>query len=156
MSKDDPPRKTYVYRLDVPVSAQWISLVVAPFEILPDHQCGLISHMCLPAHLSKLRNTVEFFHGAFRFVFQVYDFFCLISQCVFFFFGIYFIPLILYSYIHSCYKDYLAVNFPFGSYKQVFIEPEMAVSSLSSGASMSIFSSQVLFDEKIIDQVCYS
>ena len=73
-----------------------------------------------------------------------------------FFFGIYLIPLILYSYIHSCYKDYLAVNFPFGSYKQVFIEPEMAVSSLSSGASMSIFSSQVLFDEKIIDQVCYS
>ncbi|KAL6177906.1 hypothetical protein ACLB2K_049427 [Fragaria x ananassa] len=117
LSKDDPPRKTYVYRLDVPVSAQWISLVVAPFEILPDHQCGLISHMCLPAHLSKLRNTVEFFHGAF-----------------------------------SCYKDYLAVNFPFGSYKQVFLEPEMAVSSLSSGASMSIFSSQVLFDEKIIDQ----
>lgn len=30
----------------------------------------------------------------------------------------------------------------------------MAVSSLSSGASMSVFSSQVLFDEKIIDQVC--
>ncbi|KAM5571088.1 transcription initiation factor TFIID subunit 2 [Rosa sericea] len=117
LSKDDPPRKTYVYRLDVPVSARWISLVVAPFEILPDHQSALISHMCLPANLSKLRNTVEFFHGAF-----------------------------------SCYKDYLAVNFPFGSYKQVFIEPEMAVSSLSSGASMSIFSSQVLFDEKIIDQ----
>ncbi|XP_050376099.1 transcription initiation factor TFIID subunit 2 isoform X2 [Argentina anserina] len=117
LSKDDPPRKTYVYNLDVPVSAWWISLVVAPFEILPDHQSGLISHMCLPANLPKLRNTVEFFHGAF-----------------------------------SCYKDYLAVNFPFGSYKQVFIEPEMAVSSLSSGASMSIFSSQVLFDEKIIDQ----
>ncbi|XP_008244038.1 PREDICTED: transcription initiation factor TFIID subunit 2 [Prunus mume] len=117
LSKDDPPRKTYVYRLDVPVSARWISLVVAPFEILPDHQLGLISHMCLPANMSKLRNTVEFFHGAF-----------------------------------SCYKDYLSINFPFGSYKQVFIEPEMAVSSLCSGASMSIFSSQVLFDEKIIDQ----
>ncbi|XP_068304951.1 transcription initiation factor TFIID subunit 2 isoform X2 [Pyrus communis] len=117
LSKDDPPRKTYVYRLDVPVSARWISLVVAPFEILPDQQFGLISHMCLPINLSKLRNTVEFFHSAF-----------------------------------SCYKDYLAIEFPFGSYKQVFIEPEMAVSSLSSGASMSVFSSQVLFDEKIIDQ----
>lgn len=58
--------------------------------------------------------------------------------------------------LHSCYKDYLSINFPFGSYKQVFIEPEMAVSSLCSGASMSIFSSQVLFDEKIIDQVGFS
>lgn len=36
LSKDDPPHKTFVYRLDVPVTAQWISLVVAPFEILPD------------------------------------------------------------------------------------------------------------------------
>ena len=54
---------------------------------------------------------------------------------------------------NSCYKDYLSVNFPFGSYNQVFIEPEMAVCSLSLGASMSIFSSQILFDEKIIDQV---
>ncbi|PON86522.1 Coatomer beta subunit [Trema orientale] len=117
LSKDDPPRKTYVYKLDVAVSAQWISLAVGPFEVLPDHQFSLISHMCLPVHISKLWNTVEFFHNAF-----------------------------------SCYKDYLSVNFPFGSYKQVFIEPEMAVCSLSLGASMSIFSSQILFDDKIIDQ----
>ncbi|KAM6593682.1 hypothetical protein CsatA_001385 [Cannabis sativa] len=117
LSKDDPPRKTYVYKLDVAVSAQWISLVVGPFEVFPDHQSCVISHMCLPVHLSKLRSTVEFFHSAF-----------------------------------SCYKDYLSVNFPFGSYKQVFIEPEMAVCSLGLGASMSIFSSQILFDEKIIDQ----
>lgn len=61
--------------------------------------------------------------------------------------------LILVFCFNSCYKDYLSVNFPFGSYKQVFIEPSMAVSSLSVGASMSIFSSQILFDEKIIDQV---
>ena len=45
------------------------------------------------------------------------------------------------------------MDFPFESYKQVFIEPEMAVSSLSLGASMSIFSSHVLFDEKVIDEV---
>ncbi|RDX70710.1 Transcription initiation factor TFIID subunit 2, partial [Mucuna pruriens] len=117
LSKDNPPRKTYVYKLDVPVAARWISLTVAPFEILPDHQFSLISHMCLLPNLSKMRNTVEFFHSAF-----------------------------------SCYKDYLSVDFPFDSYTQVFIEPEMAVSSLSLGASMSIFSSQVLFDEKVIDQ----
>ncbi|XP_047173157.1 transcription initiation factor TFIID subunit 2 isoform X1 [Vigna umbellata] len=117
LSKDNPPRKTYVYKLDVPVAARWISLAVAPFEILPDHQFSLISHMCLMPNLSKMRNTVEFFHSAF-----------------------------------SCYKDYLAVDFPFDSYTQVFIEPETAVSSLSLGASMSIFSSQVLFDEKVIDQ----
>ncbi|XP_061373985.1 transcription initiation factor TFIID subunit 2 isoform X2 [Gastrolobium bilobum] len=117
LSKDNPPRKTYVYKLDVPVAARWISLAVAPFEILPDHQFSLISHMCLLPNLSKMRNTVEFFHSTF-----------------------------------SCYKEYLSVDFPFDSYKQIFIEPEMAVSSLSSGASMSIFSSQVLFDEKVIDQ----
>ncbi|KAF7838614.1 transcription initiation factor TFIID subunit 2 isoform X1 [Senna tora] len=117
LSKDNPPRKTYVYKLDVPVSARWISLVVGPFQILPDCQISQVSHMCLLPNLSKLRNTVEFFHSAF-----------------------------------SCYKDYLSVDFPFDSYKQVFIEPEMAVSSLSLGASVSIFSSQVLFDEKVIDQ----
>lgn len=117
LSKDNPPRKTYVYKLDVPVSARWISLAVAPFEVLPDHQFGLISHMCLPPNLAKMRHTVEFFHSAF-----------------------------------SCYKDYLSVDFPFDSYTQVFVEPEMAVSSLSLGASMSIFSSQVLYDEKVIDQ----
>ncbi|KAH1118114.1 hypothetical protein AAZX31_17G117900 [Glycine max] len=117
LSKDNPPQKTYVYKLDVPVAARWISLAVAPFEILPDHQFSLISHMCSLPNLSKMRNTVDFFHSAF-----------------------------------SCYKDYLSVDFPFDSYTQVFIEPEMAVSSLSLGASMSVFSSQVLFDEKVIDQ----
>ncbi|KHN15152.1 Transcription initiation factor TFIID subunit 2 [Glycine soja] len=117
LSKDNPPRKTYFYKLDVPVAARWISLAVAPFEILPDHQFSLISHMCSLPNLSKMRNTVDFFHSAF-----------------------------------SCYKDFLSVDFPFDSYTQVFIEPEMAVSSLSLGASMSIFSSQVLFDEKVIDQ----
>ncbi|XP_062158024.1 transcription initiation factor TFIID subunit 2 isoform X2 [Alnus glutinosa] len=117
LSKDNPPRKTYAYKLNVPVAAQWISLAVAPFEIILDRHFTLITHMCLSANMSKLQNTVEFFHNAF-----------------------------------SCYKDYLSVDFPFESYKQVFIEPEMAVSSLSLGASMSIFSSQALFDEKVIDQ----
>lgn len=68
LSKDDPPRKTYVYKLDVPVNARWITLVVAPFEILPDPYCSIISHMCLPTDLPKLHNTVEFFHNAFRLV----------------------------------------------------------------------------------------
>lgn len=68
LSKDDPPRKTYVYRLNFPVAARWISLAVAPFEILPDRYNAIISHMCLPTNLPKLCNTVEFFHEAFRFV----------------------------------------------------------------------------------------
>ncbi|KAK6921118.1 hypothetical protein RJ641_014796 [Dillenia turbinata] len=119
LSNDDPPRKTYVYRIKVPVSARWISLVVAPFEILPDQHSGVISHMCLPGYMQKLLNTVNFFHSAF-----------------------------------SHYEVYLSASFPFESYKQVFIPPEMAVTSLSSGASISIFGSQILFDERIIDQVC--
>lgn len=117
LTKDDPPQKTYVYRLDVPVAAQWISLAVAPFEILPDRHRGLLSYFCLPSNLSKLRNTVVFFFNAF-----------------------------------SHYEDYLSASFPFGSYTQVFIAPEMTVSSWSSGASMSIFSSHLLFDEKLINQ----
>ncbi|XVF53961.1 hypothetical protein PTKIN_Ptkin05aG0142500 [Pterospermum kingtungense] len=117
LSKDDPPRKTYVYRLDVPVTAQWISLAVGPFEIFPDRHNGFISHMCLQPNLPKLHNTVEFFHSAF-----------------------------------SEYEQYLDAKFPFGSYKQVFLSPEMTVSSSTFGASLSIFSSQVLFDEKVIDQ----
>ncbi|XP_073144552.1 transcription initiation factor TFIID subunit 2 isoform X2 [Henckelia pumila] len=117
LTKDGPPRKTYVYRVDVPVAAQWISLAVAPFEILHDSHSNLLSYMCLPANLSKLRNTVAFFYNAF-----------------------------------SHYEDYLSASFPFGSYTQVFITPEMAVSSCSLGSSISVFSSHVLFDEKLIDQ----
>ncbi|KAL6994921.1 Transcription initiation factor TFIID subunit 2 [Sarracenia purpurea var. burkii] len=114
---NDGLHKTYVYRLNVPVAARWISLVVASFEIFPDCHSGLLSYLCLPANLSKLRNTVGFFHSAF-----------------------------------SHYEEYLSAPFPFGSYTQVFISPEIAVSSMSLGASMTIFSSQVLFDEKVIDQ----
>lgn len=55
--------------------------------------------------------------------------------------------------VNSHYEDYLSASFPFGSYTQVFIAPEMTVSSWSSGASMSIFSSQLLYDEKLINQV---
>ncbi|XAR63884.1 hypothetical protein NMG60_11024024 [Bertholletia excelsa] len=117
LSKDSPPRKTYVYRLHVPVPAQYISLAVAPFEIFPDRNSGLLSYMCLPADLSQLRNTVGFFNGAF-----------------------------------SYYEEYLSAPFPFGSYTQVFITPEMAISSVSLGASITILSSQVLYDEKVIDQ----
>ncbi|XP_011094291.1 transcription initiation factor TFIID subunit 2 isoform X1 [Sesamum indicum] len=117
LTNDDPPRKTYVYKLDVPVAAQCISLAVASFEILPDRHGGLVSHFCLPANLSKLRNTVVFFYNAF-----------------------------------SHYEDYLSASFPFGSYKQVFIAPGMTVSSWNLGASIGIFSSHLLFDEKLIDQ----
>lgn len=56
--------------------------------------------------------------------------------------------------INSYYEDHLSASFPFGSYTQVFIAPEMIVSAWSLGASMSIFSSHLLFDEKLIDQVC--
>lgn len=117
LSKDDPPRKTYIYKLNVPVSAGWISLAVAPFDILPDGHTVVVSHMCLNPNLSKLQNTVGFFHQAF-----------------------------------SHYEDYLSASFPFGSYKQIFIPPELCISSVSLGASMCTFSSQLLFDEKVIDQ----
>ncbi|KAF3776133.1 Transcription initiation factor TFIID subunit 2 [Nymphaea thermarum] len=117
LSKDDPPRKTYVYSMSVPVTAECISLAVGPFEIFPDRQNAMITHLCLTSNLSRLRHTVGFF-------FNVYSYF----------------------------EEYLSASFPFGSYKQVFLTPEMTISSVSLGASMCIFSSQVLFDEKVIDQ----
>lgn len=153
LSKDDPPRKTYVYKLSVPVTARWISLAVAPFDVLPDRHSGLLSYLCLPANLPKLRNTVGFFHSAFRFVFtyQMDEFF---FKCFFFILSAWFYALMSVLFFHSHYEDYLSASFPFGSYKQVFIAPEMAITPLTLGASMSIFSSQILFDEKVIDQVC--
>ncbi|KAG0458297.1 hypothetical protein HPP92_023454 [Vanilla planifolia] len=54
--------------------------------------------------------------------------------------------------LSSHYEDYLSASFPFGSYKQVFIPPELCMSSINIGASMCLFSSQLLFDEKVIDQ----
>ncbi|XP_015696706.1 transcription initiation factor TFIID subunit 2 isoform X2 [Oryza brachyantha] len=118
LSKEDPPRKTYVYKLSTPVSAQWISLVVGPFEVLPDRNDISVSHMCLSQNLPKLENTISFFHSAY-----------------------------------SCYEDYLAASFPFGLYKQVFLPPEMIVSPTSLGASTCIFNSDILHDEKVIDQI---
>ncbi|KAG9445715.1 hypothetical protein H6P81_011843 [Aristolochia fimbriata] len=117
LTDDDPPRKTYVYKLGIPVSAGWISLAVAPFEILPDRHTSVLSHMCLSTDLPKLRNSVAFFYNAF-----------------------------------SHYEDYLSSSFPLGSYKQIFLAPEMLISPMSLGASTCIFSSQLLFDEKVIDQ----
>ncbi|KAJ8535989.1 hypothetical protein K7X08_034390 [Anisodus acutangulus] len=117
LAEDVPARKTYVYRLSTPVSAQWISLAVSPFEILPDHNIAHLSHICLPADSTKLRHTGGFFHSAF-----------------------------------SYYEDYLSAAFSFGTYTQVFISPAIAISSVSLGASLSIFSSQFLFDEKVINK----
>ncbi|CAI9113636.1 OLC1v1014275C1 [Oldenlandia corymbosa var. corymbosa] len=117
LSNEDPPRKTFVYRLSIPVAPRFISFAVAPFEIVPDQHNAMLSHMCLSTNLSKLQNSVAFFHNAF-----------------------------------SYYEEYLSASFPFGCYTQVFISPEMAISSLSLGAAVSIFSSNVLFDDKVIDQ----
>nr|CAD1826469.1 unnamed protein product [Ananas comosus var. bracteatus] len=117
LSKDDPSRKTYVYKLSTPVNAGWISLAVGPFKILPDRHNTNVSHMCFSPNFSKLQNTVEFFHNAF-----------------------------------SYYEDYLSMSFPFDSYKQIFIPSEVTVSSVSLGASMCTFSSDVLYDENVIDQ----
>ncbi|GLJ49640.1 hypothetical protein SUGI_1053220 [Cryptomeria japonica] len=55
--------------------------------------------------------------------------------------------------VFSYYEEYLEAPFPFGSYKQVFIDSEVASASSFVGASMSIFSSHILFDERVIDQV---
>ncbi|CAL5064440.1 unnamed protein product [Urochloa decumbens] len=118
LSKDDPSKKTYVYKVNTPVSAQWISLVVGPLEVLPDRNDISVSHICLSPALSKLQNTITFFHDAY-----------------------------------SCYEDYLAAPFPLGLYKQIFLPPEMTVLPTSIGASTCIFSSDILHDEKVIDQI---
>ncbi|RLN33659.1 transcription initiation factor TFIID subunit 2 [Panicum miliaceum] len=118
LSKEDPTKKTYVYKLNTPVSAQWISLVVGPLEVLPDSNDISVSHICLSPALSKLQNTIAFFHDAY-----------------------------------SCYEDYLATPFPLGLYKQIFLPPEMTVLPTSLGASTCIFSSDILHDEKVIDQI---
>ncbi|XP_062194463.1 transcription initiation factor TFIID subunit 2-like [Phragmites australis] len=118
LCKEDPSRKTYVYKLNTPVSAQWISLVVGPLEVLPDRNDISVSHICLSPALSKLENTISFFHDAY-----------------------------------SCYEDYLAAPFPFGLYKQIFLPSEMTVLPTSLGASTCIFSSDILHDEKVIDQI---
>ncbi|KAJ7565528.1 hypothetical protein O6H91_02G064000 [Diphasiastrum complanatum] len=114
-STEDRHLKTFVYSLEIPTAASFISLVVAPLIILPDRQNSLLSHMCMPGKTSQLQCSVSFFHSVFSF-----------------------------------YEDYLGSPFPFGCYKQVFIDPE--VSSMFVGASVAIFSSHLLVDERIIDQ----
>ena len=54
ISKDDPPCKMYVYSVNVPIAAEFITLAVAPFEVFPDCHNGVISHMCMPSNISKL------------------------------------------------------------------------------------------------------
>jgi transcription initiation factor TFIID subunit 2 len=66
MCKEDTTQKTYVYELAIPIAPRWVSLVAGPLEILPDQTNFLISNLCLPHDLSRLRNTMEFFHEAYR------------------------------------------------------------------------------------------
>lgn len=66
MCKEDTTRKTYVYELAIPIAPRWVSLVAGPLEVLPDQTNLLISNLCLPYDLSRLRNTMEFFHEAYR------------------------------------------------------------------------------------------
>lgn len=66
MCKEDTTRKTYVYELAIPIAPRWVSLVAGPLEVLPDQTNVLISNLCLPYDLSRLRNTMEFFHEAYR------------------------------------------------------------------------------------------
>ncbi|XP_078179654.1 TBP-associated factor 2 isoform X1 [Carex rostrata] len=117
LTKDDPPRKTFVYKLTSPVSAHHISLVVGPIEVLPDSHNNVVSHMCLSPNSPKLQHTVGFFHT-----------------------------------VYSYYEEYLGGPFPFGSYKQIFLPSEVLVSSTSLGASMCVFSSDLLYDERVLDQ----
>lgn len=153
--------KTYVYGLDIPVAAQWISLAVAPFEVFPDRYSGLLSYMCLPAYLQSCATLWDFSTAPSGLLLTDGNFPCFLGDC----FRLY-ITILLPSASYFCccfleflfsfnshYEEYLSASFPFGSYTQVFIVPEMAISSTSSGASLTILSSQVLYDEKVIDQV---
>ncbi|KAL2651150.1 hypothetical protein R1flu_019278 [Riccia fluitans] len=54
--------------------------------------------------------------------------------------------------LSSTYEEYLGAPFPFGCYKQVFIDSESASSSVCIGASMVTISSHLLVDDRIIDQ----
>ncbi|KAJ3705784.1 hypothetical protein LUZ61_009489 [Rhynchospora tenuis] len=117
LTKDDPPRKTFVYELTSPVSAHHISLAVGPLEVLPDGHNTVVSHMCFSPNLPKLQHTMGFFHT-----------------------------------VYSYYEEYLGGEFPLGSYKQIFLPPEVLVSSTCLGASMCVFSSDLLYDERVLDQ----
>lgn len=148
MCKEDTTRKTYVYELAIPIAPRWVSLVAGPLEVLPDRTNFLISNLCLPHDLSRLRNTMEFFHEAYRSVNCILATSCSQTELKY-------NSCLLEINFYSYYEDYLSANFPFGFYKQVFLPPEMVVTSSTSGASLSIFSSHMLYDERVIDQVLF-
>jgi transcription initiation factor TFIID subunit 2 len=52
--------------------------------------------------------------------------------------------------IIAFYENYLGNKYPYSSYKQVFVED--AYSSVLSGASLSVLSTHLLHDDKVIDQ----
>ncbi|GAQ89684.1 TATA binding protein associated factor [Klebsormidium nitens] len=58
-------RKVWAYRVAAPTTPGLISLAVGPFVVLPDVQAPAITHVCMPGHLKKLRQTVHFLHTAF-------------------------------------------------------------------------------------------
>lgn len=117
ISKEGGHLKTYVYNLDIPVAARFISLVVAPLEVQPERQNASISHFCIPSSALHLQCTINFFHSVF-----------------------------------SLYEDYLGAPFPFGSYNHVFVDSELTMTSASVGAAMTILSSHLLVDERVVDQ----
>ncbi|PWZ46562.1 Transcription initiation factor TFIID subunit 2 [Zea mays] len=61
---------------------------------------------------------------------------------------------VLINLFFLCYDDYLSAPFPLGLYKHIFLPSEMTILPASLGASTCILSSDILHDEKVIDQVC--
>lgn len=58
--------KTYAYSLTIPITANYVSVLVAPLVVLPDRSNVMISHMCMPGEVSRLQHTVNFFSPLFR------------------------------------------------------------------------------------------
>ncbi|KAM9963646.1 hypothetical protein ACTFIW_006884 [Dictyostelium discoideum] len=64
---EDETKNTFIYRQDIPTSANAIGFCVGPFEIYPDPYLPNVTHFCLPHKLTELKHSVHFFHQIYQF-----------------------------------------------------------------------------------------
>lgn len=136
-------KETWFFKEDTPTTASSVLLAVGPFEIYPD-EVGFsenvsVTHFCLPGNREALAHSTKFLSA-------VGSGLCLSSHIQAF----------------SFYTQFLKMDFPYKSYKQVFVEEPY--SKICVGASLSIIryavyshpdltsSTHLLHTDKEIDQ----
>ena len=136
--------KVCSFRMSAPISTAGIGLTAGPFEAIQDPDNDKLFYFCPPGYLAAMDNSISIMSKAIDsivdylsipFPFQSYK-----QVCILFFF--------LFSFLLVGLSPW---SNPPPPSRQVFV-PVSSTAKFSSGATLAIFSTDILNDASIIDQ----